>query len=92
MALPSMFSVLIQKSTPIVGIPAEVNTPSVYRLTILVLPTPASPTGKRVTYLPLELHAHCEDAIASTCVCTYTTTEFTFCALTPVWTNQLKRS
>ena len=38
-----MFSVFIQKSTPIVGIPAEVNTPSVYLRTILVLPTPASP-------------------------------------------------
>ena len=33
----------MQKSTPMVGIPAEVNTPSVYRLTMLVLPTPASP-------------------------------------------------
>ena len=33
----------MQKSTPIVGIPAEVNTPSVYRLTMLVFPTPASP-------------------------------------------------
>ena len=43
MALPSIFNVLIQKSTPIVGIPAEVNTPSVYLLTKLVLPTPASP-------------------------------------------------
>ena len=43
MALPLMLSVLIQKSTPMVGMPADVNTPSVYRLTILVLPTPASP-------------------------------------------------
>jgi len=42
-ALLPICSVLMQKSTPMVGIPADVKMPSVYRLTMLVLPTPASP-------------------------------------------------
>lgn len=45
-ALPFTLSVFMQKSTPMVGIPADVNTPSVYLLTMLVLPTPASPEGE----------------------------------------------
>ena len=46
-ALPLMFRVFMQKSTPMVGIPADVNTPSVYRRTMLVFPTPASPIQER---------------------------------------------
>ena len=42
-ALPPICSVLMQKSTPMVGMPADVKMPSVYLLTMLVLPTPASP-------------------------------------------------
>ena len=42
-ALPPICSVLMPKSTPTVGMPVDVNMPSIYLLMMLALPTPESP-------------------------------------------------